>query len=79
MSKKTIVCLKCGDRLKSLSRSSEKGVFVLRMKCKNQKCRAVFRMEGKSYADVMSKVLPIQDAMRRQRIQKRRETDAEAT
>jgi hypothetical protein len=75
--RKKIVCLKCGDKLKPLSRSNEKGKFVLRMKCKNNKCKAIFRMEGKSYSDVMSKVLPIQEAMRRQRIQKRRGVENE--
>lgn len=75
--KKTIVCLKCGTKLKPFSRSSEGGVFLLKMKCKNPKCKAIFSMKGKSYASVMSRVLPVQEAMRRQKIDaRRRKVDA---
>jgi hypothetical protein len=77
MSKKKIICLKCGGELKRYSSSNEKGKFILRMKCNNHKCKAVFRMEGKSYADVMSRVLPVQEAMRRQRINHQRKSQAE--
>ena len=69
---KNVVCIKCGDKLKVVSRSSEDGGFILKMKCKNRGCKAVFSMRGKSYADVMRKVWPVQEQMRGQKIASRR-------
>jgi hypothetical protein len=39
------------------------------MRCRNSACKAVFTMQGKSYADVMQRLLPIQTKMNSMKLQ----------
>ncbi len=63
--RRKIICLKCASKMKTMDRGNDAstGKYFLRMKCTNPKCKAIYRMEGRSHREVMSKLIPVQKKM----------------
>jgi hypothetical protein len=68
-----MICLKCGGKLKEFGSANEGRYFVLKLRCENKKCRAIFSVPGKSYRDSMGKLSSLRRKMRRQEIRSRHE------